>query len=229
MTFQTVIFHICFFLLIFSSKDVDKFRVGFSKWPRSAEITDVTRRDVDTFDSCDAKTPPLVSLKIRPSKNTWSETWSMPPLWEIWLRLQSTPTMPSPRYLWIFHNSSLFNQSRILLFWPIFDSITNFPMETCLFYGMLEMSLTFFDSYVKLNWSMESSIRSLFQNWSVTYAFSCTSSSTTACLRLSITVTCVTDPAKPEKSEFLHQNSDVPLPSPTRELPVPPLNKLYVK
>merc|ERR1712111_235323 len=24
-----------------------------------------------------------------------------------------------------------------------------------------------------------------------------------------ITVTCVTDPAKPEKSEFLHQNSDV--------------------
>merc|ERR1712227_1041041 len=35
---------------------------------QSAEITDVTRRDVDTFDSCDAKTPPLVSLRIRPSK-----------------------------------------------------------------------------------------------------------------------------------------------------------------
>merc|ERR1711868_40208 len=121
---------------------------------QSAEITDVTRRDVDTFDSCDAKTPPLVSLRIRPSKNTWSETWSMPRLWEIWLRLQSTPTMLSQ---------------------------------------------------------------------------SCTSSSTTACLRLSITDTFVTDPAKPEKSEFPHQNSDVPLLSPTRELPVPPLNKLYVK
>merc|ERR1711902_482124 len=45
----------------------------------------------DTSNSSDAKPVPALSQKTKPSGNTSSETWSTPPLFEICLKLPSTP------------------------------------------------------------------------------------------------------------------------------------------
>merc|ERR1712031_17177 len=71
--------------------------------PRSDEITDETRRAEDTSNLSDAKPVPAPSQRIKPSGNTSSETWSMPLLFEICLKL---PFMPPKANSLLFQKST---------------------------------------------------------------------------------------------------------------------------
>ena len=67
-----------------------------SKWPRIGGITDAPRRDVVTLSPLGAPTAPDVSPRIRPSRNSWSETSRKLLPWETLPRLQSMMSISFP-------------------------------------------------------------------------------------------------------------------------------------